>query len=97
MISSKVNLLVEGMRLQTKLYEEWLTVMADYATVFSLDRHRGDMDAATASEDTRGHNSSLVCSSHLDNALSQLMLWHGFLSLGVCGKCEGLALPSEVH
>lgn len=59
-IGAKVSTLLAAMQMQMTLYDEWLQVMADYATVFSSDRHKGDMTAATASEQSRGHNSSLV-------------------------------------
>eukprot|EP01041_Mallomonas_annulata_P005565 gene5565-11198_t len=62
-LSSKIQILIESMQFQTKLNDEWLEVMADYATVFSTDRPRGDMERATAPE-TWGGNSSLIYSGN---------------------------------
>ena len=47
---STARSLIESMQFQLKLYEEWMEVMDDYATVFCADSSRG-IEATTHCDD----------------------------------------------
>jgi hypothetical protein len=57
------------MTLQLKLYEEWIDIMDDYATVFCHDRERG-----VPSLMEEGDNNSLVTNRALTSSLIHTLL-----------------------
>lgn len=59
MDSVNVRSLLECMRMQVSVYNEWLEVMGDYATVFNADA-RG-FDTAESSKVTDRSGSVRVC------------------------------------